>query len=188
MLANTDSLLHSFLHISAIRIQICQSGQENLTKKQAVSQETLIKTLIQQKKFSIELGFPVNKKALLITAFISTLLTSSVAGTLFVGLGKANLYWYESVYEGEMSPPHGTPPPTVLILSPNNDTVYSSRSFSLIFNISIAQSYAGFPDVARIYYRPSWQSSDVDVPNTNSYKMGIEPHPSGDVTRKPPFL
>jgi hypothetical protein len=129
----------------------------------------------------ISQGLPVEKKPLLTAAFISALLFSVVAGTLFVGLGKANPYWHESVYEGEMSPPDGTPPPTVLIFSPNNDTVYSSKNFSLIFNISIAQSYAGFPDVARIYYRPSWQSSNVDVkPNkANSYSINITDVPEG---------
>jgi predicted phage tail protein len=123
----------------------------------------------------------VNKKTLITACFTSALLTSLIAGSLFVGLGKANPYWHESVYEGEMSPPDGTPPPTVIIFSPNNDTVYSSKNFSLIFNITIAQSYAGFPDIDRIYYQPSWQSSNVDVnPNrANSYSINFTDVPEG---------
>jgi hypothetical protein len=145
------------------------------------SQETLIKTLLQPKQPSIKQGLPVNKKTLIKASFISALLTSLVAGSLFVGLGKANPYWHESVYEGEMSPPDSTPPPTVIIFSPNNDTAYSSRNFSLIFNITIAQSYAGFPDIDRIYYRPNWQSSNVEVkPNkANSYSINFTDVPEG---------
>ena len=123
----------------------------------------------------------MNKKELFTIAFILTLLTLSVAGTLFVGLGKANPYWHESVYEGDMSPPDGTPPPVVLLFSPSNGTVFSSKNFFLIFNVSIVKSYAGFPDVDRIYYRPSWQSSSVDVkPNkANSYSINITDVPEG---------
>jgi hypothetical protein len=121
------------------------------------------------------------KRKGLALASILALMLSAMAGTLFVGLGKANPYWHESVYEGEMSPPDGTPPPTVIIFSPNNDTAYSSKSFSLIFNISIAQSYAGFPDIDRIYYRPNWQSSNVEVkPNkANSYSINLTDVPEG---------
>jgi hypothetical protein len=53
-------------------------------------QETLIKTLLQQKKPSIRQGLPVKKKALLTIAFISVVLLSAVAGTQFVNVGRAN--------------------------------------------------------------------------------------------------
>jgi nitrous oxidase accessory protein len=48
------------------------------------SQETFTKTLLPQKKPNIKQGLPVNKKTLLITAFISVLLLSAVAGSWFV--------------------------------------------------------------------------------------------------------
>ncbi|MBN1244060.1 hypothetical protein JXA31_00530 [Candidatus Bathyarchaeota archaeon] len=145
------------------------------------SQESLTKTLLQQKKPDIKQGLPVEKKTLLTIAFISALLTSSVAGILFVGMGRANMYWHQSVSEGVTSPPDGTVPPTVAIFSPKNDTVYSLNNFSLNFNISIAQSYAGFPNIARIYYRPSWQSSNVEVKpkKANNYSINITDVPEG---------
>jgi parallel beta-helix repeat protein len=55
-----------------------------LTKNWAFGQETLIKTLLPQKQPSIRQGFSVKKKTLLTVVFISVLLLSTVAGSLFV--------------------------------------------------------------------------------------------------------
>jgi hypothetical protein len=123
----------------------------------------------------------MRKKMRLTAIIISALLFSALAGIQLVSLGRANPYRYEFRQEGEVSPPEGTIPPTVSIFSPKNDTVYSSNNFSLIFNISIAQSYAGFPPIARIYYRPSWQSSNIEVKRktANSYSINITDVPEG---------
>jgi len=118
----------------------------------------------------------VEKKTQLKAAFISVLLLSAVGATQFVNLGRANPYTHEFRQEGEVSPPEGTIPPTVSIFSPKNDTVYASSNFSLIFNISVA-----FPYISRIYYRPSWQSSNIEVkPKTaNNYCINITDVPEG---------
>jgi len=62
-----------------------------LTKKKAVSQETLIKTLLKQKQPSIKQGLPVNKKTLLTAAFILALLLSAVAGAFFLSQHRQTL-------------------------------------------------------------------------------------------------
>lgn len=115
----------------------------------------------------------MKKKAL--TAFISVLLFSAVAGSQFVNVARSNPYMRVTVQEGEVPPPDGTIPPTVSIFSPKNDTVYASSNFSLIFNIDIA-----FHDIAYIYLRPSWQSSNIQVnPKIGNYSINITGVPEG---------
>ena len=79
-----------------------------LTKKKQVSQETLTKTLLQQTQPSIRQGTPMEKKTLLTIAFISALLFSVLAGTVFIKLSNAN--------------PLPPVDPTITINSPQNAT------------------------------------------------------------------
>ena len=118
----------------------------------------LDKNAFTAEKLSVKQGLPVRKKSLLTIAFISTLLFSTVAETQFVHLGKANPYAIitkEEQGRGEASPPEGVLPPEILILSPENNTEYSSNTISLTFNVS--EQWLLF--VQEMYYRTSWQSS-----------------------------
>jgi len=98
----------------------------------------------------------VKKKPLLTAAFISVLLLSAVAGTQLVNLGRANPYLYNGVKEGEISPPDGTKPPIILILSPKNNTAYASNNVSLTLNVSMPENDVPL-HISEIYYRASWQ-------------------------------
>ena len=109
----------------------------------------------------------------LCTRIIPLLLFSAVAGTQFVNLGRANPYIRDWVEEGEVSPPSGTLPPTILILSPENDTAYASNNVSLTFNVSIPESNNVSLHINEIYYRASWQqlrNTYVDL-KTPNYKL-----------------
>jgi hypothetical protein len=94
----------------------------------------LYKNPFTAKKPCNKQGLPVEKKPLLTIAFISVLLLLAVAGIQLANLGRANQYTYNRVEEGEVAPPAGTLPPTILILSPKNNTAYASNNVS--FGIS----------------------------------------------------
>jgi hypothetical protein len=105
----------------------------------------------------------MNKKRLLTAAFISVFLFSVVAGTQLVNFAKGNPYsgftMPNYVKEGEGSPPAGTLPPTVSIVSPENNTAYASTNISLTFNVSLPKSNNYSLSLAQIYYKTSYQSS-----------------------------
>ena len=93
---------------------------------------------------------------LLTAAFISMLIFSAVAATQFLNLGQANPYIREWKKQTETSPPEGTLPPTIQILSPENNTAYASNNITLALNVSMPESN----DVSLyvdVYYTPSWQ-------------------------------
>ena len=115
------------------------------------------------KKDRISQGLLVKKKPILAIAFTSALLLSTVAGTQFVNLGRANPYIRDWVKEGDVSPPNGTLPPTILILSPENDTAYASNKVSLTLNVSMPESNKVSLSITEIYYKASWQSSSTYV-------------------------
>jgi hypothetical protein len=119
-------------------------------------QETLIKTLLQQKKPNIRQGLPVEKKALATIAFISALLSSALVGTMHVNLGSANPY----IKGGNKPPPEGTQPPTISILSPNNNTVYASGNITLTFNVTTSEdTYTLYA----VYFEVDWQEGNTSV-------------------------
>jgi hypothetical protein len=129
-----------------------------LTNFETFGQETLTKTLLPRKQPSIKQGLPVKKETLLTAAFISALLFA-VAGT-FVSLGQANPYLRDWKKEYDVSPPEGTLPPTILILSPENNTAYSSNNVSLTLNVSMPESNDVSLYISEIYYLASWQYED----------------------------
>jgi hypothetical protein len=98
----------------------------------------------------------VKKKTLLPVAFISILLFSTVAATQFINLAQANPYGERGEVEGVVPAPEGTVPPTISILSPENDTAYASNTVPLTLNVSTPESRFV---VTEIYYMASWLSS-----------------------------
>jgi hypothetical protein len=117
-------------------------------------------------------GLSVEKKTLLTAAFISALLFSALAGTQLVNLGRANPYIHKQLEERAVGPPAGTLPPTILILSPKNNTAYASNNVSFTFNASIPESNNVSLYIREIYYRASWQPSNKHV-NLNSPKYNL---------------
>jgi hypothetical protein len=103
----------------------------------------------------------VEKKLFLTTITVSVLL-SALAGTQLVDLGKADPYISDFVEVGEMPAPEGTEPLTILIISPENNTLYSSNNISLNFNTSWSESIDFFW-LFQIYYKASWQQDKTYV-------------------------
>jgi hypothetical protein len=97
------------------------------------------------------------KNKLLTAACISVLLLSTATAIQFVNLGQANPYIRDWKQAGEIAPPDGTLPPTLSILSPENNSVYASNNVSLTLNVTMPESNSVSLDISEIYYVPSWQ-------------------------------
>jgi hypothetical protein len=143
-----------------------------LTKKKQVSQETLIKTLLQHEQPSIKQGLPVEKKTLLTGAFISMLLLSVVVGTSLINLGRANPNpYYPEIISEEGSPDSETEPPTVSIIAPTNGTSYSSSTLSLTYNASVGySSTASVRFLLEITFEADWLPKNVTLYEFNADK------------------
>jgi hypothetical protein len=99
----------------------------------------------------------VEKKMQLTATSITVLLLLSVAATQFFNLAQANPYiriWEKS---GEIPPPDGTLPPIISIISPQNNTAYTSNNVSLTLNVSMPESNSVSLHVSELYYVPSWK-------------------------------
>ena len=115
----------------------------------------------------------MEKNALFTAAFIAVLLLSAVAGTQLTNLGRANPYINKRVEEGEVPPPQGTLPPTILILTPKNNTAYASNNVSFTFNVSMPESNNVSLSIREIYYRTSWQQLKDTPINLDSPKYNL---------------
>ena len=106
----------------------------------------------------------MEKKTLLTAIIISALLFSAVAGTQFANLGKANPIMHYRVNAGDVAPDQSTKPPTILILSPENNTVYGVDTVVLSLNVSIGDSSTASSRVLEeIYYKTDWQSNNISI-------------------------
>jgi hypothetical protein len=121
-------------------------GQEILTKKKPVSQETLIKMLLQRKQPRVSQGLPV-EKTMLTAAFISVLLLSALAAAQLVNLAEANPFHHVWTCEGDVSPDRSTEPPLIVVLSPENYTVHAVDTVSLSPIVSVGNSSTAFSRV-----------------------------------------
>jgi hypothetical protein len=74
-----------------------------------------------------------------------------------VNLGQANPYIREWKKAGEIPPPEGTLPPVISIVSPQNNTSYTSNSVSLTLNVSMPESNSVPLYISELYYMPSWK-------------------------------
>lgn len=89
--------------------------------------------------------------------FILALLFLVVAGTQLGNLGKANPYQF--VLMDEVPPDANTKPPTVSILSPENNTAYAANNVEFSLNVSVKySSTASALFFWKIYYEADWQS------------------------------
>ena len=157
-----------------------------MTKKKHVSQETLIKTLLQREQPSIKQGLPVEKKSRITAAFISALLFSAVAGTTLVHLGKANPIMHYWVDARDVAPDQYTKPPAVLIRSPENNTVHTVDAVSLSLDVTTGDSNtASYRVFEEIYYETDWKPNNVSL-----YQNVWDPYQytwhSADFSSEPP--
>jgi hypothetical protein len=85
----------------------------------------LTKTLLEKKQLSNRQGLPVKKKRLLIAVFTSVFLSSALAGTLLVNLGKANptVFTYAAL-------------PIISVHSPANNTYFNSNEVLVNFSVT----------------------------------------------------
>ena len=121
------------------------------------SQETLIKTLLQQKKPSFKQGLPVNKKTLF--AFVSALLLSVAAGK-FALVAEANPY----MFGGYLPAGSETTPPKISIHSPKNSSIYKVNNVTLAFNVTQPTGpTVSSPKINQIYYSADWLEKNVIV-------------------------
>jgi hypothetical protein len=117
------------------------------------------------KKPCIKQGLPVEKNVLLTAAFISVLLLSATLGALFVNCGRANPFLYEQEEE-EVSPPSYVSPPTIIIFSPENNTVHSVSNISFTFKVivvvpTLPELFYYYLDLSEVYYKASWLSNNT---------------------------
>jgi hypothetical protein len=148
------------------------------------SQETLIKTLLGQKKPHIMQGLPMMKKTFVTVAFLSVLLMSTGTTTRLVNLGTANPFSqtrYESVPVGEMPPPNGTKPHTIQILFPENNTAIGTYNFTLAFNVTAPAKNKdiGYFVLSKVYYKASWLSGTTSVDLATSHRSTFSIHVAG---------
>lgn len=103
------------------------------------------------------------KKKASTVAFISVLLFSLVAGTQLVNLGRANPYHF--ILMEEVPPDADTKPPTISMLSPeNNKTAYAANNVVLSLNVSVKySSTAKALFFWKIYYEADWQRAFTSI-------------------------
>ncbi len=104
------------------------------------------------------------KRTALALTLVAALLLSAVAGTRLFNYAEANPY----LYGGGTSPPEGTVPPMISIVSPGNNTGYASNNISVVFNVTFTYF------LTDICYEVDWQEGNTSVYHTNSpYYSGI---------------
>ncbi len=117
-------------------------------------------------------------------AFITALLATAAAGTLLVRLGTANPFLdYKDV-----SPPYGSIPLQISVLSPSNNTAYNTNDVTLAFNITAQNTSIHY--LLGAYYQASWMPNNVTVykqdiygpefPTSWYYSKTFQQMPDGD--------
>jgi hypothetical protein len=107
---------------------------------------------------------------LLTGAFITVILLSAVARTQ-IELGISNPYIHEDVWEGEVPAPDGVKPPEILVFSPKNNTLVTTRNISLNFNVSVPKlSNVTWWGPLSLIYQGSWQSAKTTVDTDSLYR------------------
>ena len=115
----------------------------------------------------------MEKKTLITAAFISMLLLSAAAGTQFVSLGKANP-WMGTDW---VSPSDYTKPPTLKIVSPQENMIYTSNNVTLSFNAHVGKPVtAAYVRLMQIYYKTDWEQNETYVYNNEAISIPYEPN------------
>jgi hypothetical protein len=147
-------------------------------------QETLTKTLLQQKKPRIKQGLPVKTKHLLTAASISALLFSAVAGASFVDSTQANPYRHE-YKTTEVPPPADAKPPVIIIHTPQNGSYYP-KNLNLTFDVNIPETNFTqvIPLISKVYYKDSRAPTEISITDealwrSTSFSIDLSDLPGG---------
>lgn len=91
------------------------------------------------------------------------MLCSTLAGTLFVELSKANPYYRVDVYN-DVSPPEGTLPPIISIQTPQNGS-FQPKNVTLTFDVIIPKTNGEQPYelLSKVYYKGNWNQENIDI-------------------------
>jgi hypothetical protein len=94
---------------------------------------------------------------------ILTLLITAAAGTTLVNLGKANPTIISDNL-GTIPPDSETKPPVLSILTPENQTIHSTKTIFFTLNVSVGESpTASSKYIGEIHYKTDWQNSNTSI-------------------------
>ncbi len=100
-------------------------------------------------------------------ALIMALLITAAAGTLLVSLGNANPNPFgPPAYAGKIFSVPNLEPPTISIISPDNNTICNKNSVYITYNVSVGKRDAKTTDplfIHEISYRGDWQENATDI-------------------------
>ncbi len=100
----------------------------------------------------------MNKKVLLVSVLLSTLLFASVAGTLLVNFAVANPYPFP--FGEDVLPDENTNPPTITISS----VAVNGNNVTINFKAEIGESTSAFyTSMSKVYYTSDWNKSRTYV-------------------------
>jgi hypothetical protein len=157
-----------------------------IAKKPSIKQEKRDMVLMKRKMSAL--------------TFILVLLLLTVVIIQFARFVGANPYFHGEPEFKEVLPPVGIEPPTISILTPENNTVYASSNITINFDVILTRDInndgihdmndvKSLHDLDRVYYNSSWQSNvnNVDIPRytfadnkvTSKYSIKIEGLPEG---------
>ena len=105
-------------------------------------------------------------KATLLGALFSLIVILTLSGLLLVNLCKADPFPFEIM--DEVPPDDQTKPPTVHILSPDNDTSYAGNKVVLSIQVEVGYSATAvvpLPYLWEIYYEADWQRGSTSIYN-----------------------
>ena len=106
------------------------------------------------------------KRTSLALTLIIALSFSLVAGTKLVTLGKANPIHNIWICEGDTYPDSSTKPPTISILSPENDKVYTTDTVSVNLKVRVGDSNTAASRFLReIYCNADWLPNKFSIYN-----------------------
>ena len=75
----------------------------------------------------------------------------------------ANPYIHDRKMEGTIPPPTGTKPPVITVISPKNQSVYSTNNLALNFNTTIEPSNNLTLMIDQVSYRCSWHKDKDEI-------------------------
>src|SRR4030042_837466 len=96
---------------------------------------------------------------------------SAVVGASIVSLADANPF-VGAIWTGEVPPDAETKPPTIVMISPENNSAYRIGNVSLALNVSVGHSStANARLIKAIYYEADWLPDKIyiyeRIPDTN---------------------
>jgi hypothetical protein len=112
------------------------------------------------------------KRTVITLALILILLSTAMAGTVIVNVGKANPYFHVgSILDGTEPAPEGTNPPEILFFCPTNDSFHDPFPHILLnFSVSIENSNGVSLRLSELYYTASWKKDKTEI-GLNSSSM-----------------